>query len=1033
MNQKKVFLKFTYYFFIVFFLGICGYSLFSLFGDTNEAKAATVWYLDKNNPNAADTADAGTAIKPFATLVYAYSKISTGDTIYVVGPTGVDPVVYNENARIVATKCFSVIGQGTDPEDIMFTFNNTSHMIVPNNTTGCTTMFQNVGFTIGGGDGVTTPATQAAGFQPSTGDQNFLLDNVYILSNASQYVLIGVAGLDDVTIQNSTIVVNTGGFFKDVNNVDYTIDNNDITITDGAVMNGIIFQNNAATSGGIVTITNNDIVDNAGMVPISLTLGGHASVVIEGNDITAATDSTRTFIELVNHSAYSVKTNSLLSTSVAIDSGIIIRSPGAVTTTAYVQNNTIDTYGMSKYSIRVGGEGAVSDHYPDSLAGSVISGNIIYSGDYHGVEGADTQHNIMVGNNKNCLIYDNVVHNGAYGVVVKGSEAWTSGGVYNNKFIENTATGIRIKGPQNVQVYGNSIIADSASGDCMNVSENTGPISTGTIFHDNYCSVVTGQAITIQNDGSEVGIDFYDNTYYLGANATRFGSIDGVDYDTLVEWQAATSEDTGSLSRILTFDVNHAVTVSGEPTVTGFTTGNGSTNFTTTVDLTSVANMKLANSSGYIQWSNAVNVLSENYDNLVRIGTNFVSVDATNADSTLDAPATVYIAVNGCDPIPTIYYATGFYNSAAQIVTAGQVCNANTTPACTNISCSGITLTFTVPHFDSYATQQITSSASSASLAATPEVEKFIINNGSAITDSREVTLFFDVKNATDMAISNTEDFVIAPLIRYSSPIKWTLTEGVGEKTVYVKFRSASGNATEVSRKITYTPYATLGEIQAEEPIKEKVIEEIKEEIVEEKTEEVINVVCPLEVEKAYKATESSAVYYLTADCKKRIFTSEEVYFSYYDSWKSVGITEKSVLESIPDSTEGKMLLGPRYTLLNGSLIKTQNSSQVYYVLNGKKHWITTIEVLNSLGLNSKNIIDVSPELLEKYGNDENISNENVQIPGIIFHYTNEEKIFILRQDKENTEKLKAILIDDSDWTEVYSFLEENVLIFSRE
>jgi peptidoglycan hydrolase-like protein with peptidoglycan-binding domain len=92
-----------------------------------------------------------------------------------------------------------------------------------------------------------------------------------------------------------------------------------------------------------------------------------------------------------------------------------------------------------------------------------------------------------------------------------------------------------------------------------------------------------------------------------------------------------------------------------------------------------------------------------------------------------------------------------------------------------------------------------------------------IINDNAENTGSRTVTLDLEGgKDATGMAISNTPDFADTTVIPYQSSLPWTLSEGAGVKTVYVKFfRPNSNNNSAVladSINLTAAPQEVLGE-----------------------------------------------------------------------------------------------------------------------------------------------------------------------------------------------------------------------------
>lgn len=105
--------------------------------------------------------------------------------------------------------------------------------------------------------------------------------------------------------------------------------------------------------------------------------------------------------------------------------------------------------------------------------------------------------------------------------------------------------------------------------------------------------------------------------------------------------------------------------------------------------------------------------------------------------------------------------------------------------------------------------------------------DSIVINKGVNTAKTREVTLALKAGNASLMTISNDNLFLV-PLENYSTTKSWTLTEGDGIKTIYVKFISPDGlNSTIISANITLdtsvvpitTPVPTLEPTPAPAPI----------------------------------------------------------------------------------------------------------------------------------------------------------------------------------------------------------------------
>ena len=137
------------------------------------------------------------------------------------------------------------------------------------------------------------------------------------------------------------------------------------------------------------------------------------------------------------------------------------------------------------------------------------------------------------------------------------------------------------------------------------------------------------------------------------------------------------------------------------PTIAGFKSSL-TTDFADVADITSVPNMVIANDNGSIKWFNAVNAQNQNYDNNITIGDSFVSVNSAKLHSSINNYANITMNNINCN-FYTIHYSDTYYTAKETILSNGQKCTSSTTPSCTNLACTGSTLTFTVSHFTSFA------------------------------------------------------------------------------------------------------------------------------------------------------------------------------------------------------------------------------------------------------------------------------------------------------------------------------------------
>jgi hypothetical protein len=138
------------------------------------------------------------------------------------------------------------------------------------------------------------------------------------------------------------------------------------------------------------------------------------------------------------------------------------------------------------------------------------------------------------------------------------------------------------------------------------------------------------------------------------------------------------------------------------PDITAFNTS-ACTNFNTVPDLTNVTNLTLATPAAQISFpaNYSVNAGNENYSRNVVLGNGVLAVNITALNPTFNSAATITLYNVSCPA--AIYYAPGFVSNRSAIIALNSRCNSSTSPACTNINCTGTTLSFTVPHFSSYA------------------------------------------------------------------------------------------------------------------------------------------------------------------------------------------------------------------------------------------------------------------------------------------------------------------------------------------
>lgn len=271
------------------------------------------------------------------------------------------------------------------------------------------------------------------------------------------------------------------------------------------------------------------------------------------------------------------------------------------------------------------------------------------------------------------------------------------------------------------------------------------------------------------------------------------------------------------------------------------------------------------------------------------------------------------------------------------------------------------------------------------------------INNGAYKTASSQVKLSFNVKEASEIAISNSPLFESAFFVPYQSSMSWKLSGGAGEKTVYVRFVSTSGGMIDASDTIQYDPFNQY------DPIKEAEKKEI------EKSQKPAYS-CPVVEGKAYKTANSPVIYYVVgkddeekvADlpvCTKRPFKDADLFFTYFNSYSDAQIIDESVLSSIPNDPVSFIPLGPKATVQSGAIVKKITNSKVYLILGSSFNWLETEKIFHAFGFTFNMVQDVSQALFSQFSEGLKIDTETALPAGAIFQYRGDVDIYRLDMD----------------------------------
>ncbi len=282
-----------------------------------------------------------------------------------------------------------------------------------------------------------------------------------------------------------------------------------------------------------------------------------------------------------------------------------------------------------------------------------------------------------------------------------------------------------------------------------------------------------------------------------------------------------------------------------------------------------------------------------------------------------------------------------------------------------------------------------------------PKNASVLINDGAEKTNSREVVLDLGVDSAVEMLVSEEETFTGTTWQAYATQLQFLLSEGVGEKIVYVRYANGSGNLSEtVSASIVFDPDSAedttppMDEVpqqgdSAGSPVTDTDGDGLsdEEELLWKTDPEVADsdgdgYADGLEVKSGYnplgggkligpldspgslvKNVSGFAVYFIGEDGKRHAFPNEQVFHTWFPDFNSVHTVTDEALAGVP--------LGAPMTVRPGTkLVKITTDPRVYAVgTGGVLQWIRTEDVARALyGPDwAARVIDVSDAMFVTY------------------------------------------------------------------
>ena len=211
-----------------------------------------------------------------------------------------------------------------------------------------------------------------------------------------------------------------------------------------------------------------------------------------------------------------------------------------------------------------------------------------------------------------------------------------------------------------------------------------------------------------------------------------------------------------------------------------------------------------------------------------------------------------------------------------------------------------------------------------------PTNTSIVIAGGAANSLVRAVTLTLAATGATQMAVSNAVDFAGVSWETYAASKSWTLTEGDGVKTVYVKFRDAEGDTS-----VAVSDTITLGNsIVAETPV---------------------TPITPASISTYPDGTliksDSAPEVYVIKDGKRVWIPNAQAFISGGYKWENIQVVSGEVIKQVGAAT----------------LVRVAGDTRVYVIVNNSRRHIKSAEEFNSQGYKWADIVTVSAAELDAY------------------------------------------------------------------
>src|SRR3989339_660906 len=754
------------------------------------------------------------------------------------------------------------------------------------------------------------PSANTATFQGASSTTNIDFD----VSTTTQGIYIDSAYTGVISVSSSVTVTSTGAVFAQggtagvfnvasggtlVVNSDVNVSSTASFLVDGTLKVGgnLIVTSTLLSTSGTVTFTSSTAQSISGPGSITFYV---LNVTSGANTVTAGSSVTSTGgITVASGNIFALGANNLVVSSSINNSGVITQS-SAGTVTMSGTGNLGGTGNTTLFNLVINGTTTFSNTVTTTNILTINSGKVLNAGTSTIVL---TSTSIpFVVNGTFTYASSTVIYSGVGGTYISATSS------YYNLTINSTDAGVTSL-TASVYVYGIFTINNGAA--FYGGSNDIRLYSTGTPFVNNGTFNAGTSEVIISNAVSSTfrSASFYNLTLGTGNYTLASNTI-----------YAATTTNS--------FTNNGTLTLTGvDLIVTGDLYNNGTTTYSSTGKLKKAATGGLTDTSFTSGSTNGTG-------NSVTVS---VTDPASNMNaSTIETKSISLFANTYSDSESVTLTETGAGTGIFSGSIPFNITNGATSNSKMDVSGNG-SLTLTYSNDYGFLTGSGTSASFTGSIfssggtgggggsapAVTSATAAVSVSTG-AQTTSQIVSLNLSATNVTQMAISEDPGFAGASWDTYAPTKSFTLSSGVGEKTIYVKFRSASGGVTPV-----YTVKITLKDGYVAAPTLPSVTGETSCEV--------------LVAGDMVKSKVSPIIYAVNADQTKSYFPQGDIYKSWTsDNKYSYKLVNQSCISALKSSTA----VMPRPGTY---LVKEQASDVVYAVLPGNKLVAVSAEVATAL------------------------------------------------------------------------------------